>query len=228
MSSPNAWQSARRVRQKSGCEVHGLATVAAHEKRMIQTQPCAVDSVRAHCQRPMDEDQEMRIHSRGAHGRGAHAQTLASTAPCVVLHVCSASSHTRTVEGRVCWRPCEAGSLSPISLVRFRQGRVLSRFEGGHFWGSREEKAKRTRHDDSSGYGRRYRFSISYRARSVYGPLWGHSSSPIPARPSAHQKSAITYSRGPLDLSSRAWKHPQLYLDSCMRVHASLRIVFML
>ena len=41
---------------------------------------------------------------------------------------------------------------------------------------------------DSSGYGRRrYRFTISYRPRSVYGPLWGHSSSPIPARPSAHQ-----------------------------------------
>ena len=64
---------------------------------------------------------------------------------------------------------------------------MLSRFEGGHFWGSREEKAKRTRHDDSSGYGRRYRFTISYRARSVYGPLWGHSSSPIPARSNAHQ-----------------------------------------
>ena len=104
MSLPNAWQSARRVRQKSGNEVHGLATVAADEKRIIETQPCAVDSVRAHCQRSMDDDQEVRIKSRGAQSRGErgalHKQTLAS-APCVVLLVCSALSRTRTVEGRV-------------------------------------------------------------------------------------------------------------------------------
>ena len=106
---------------------------------------------------------------RGARQRGACADPCFNSSMCCTARVLCLESHTHS--RGACWRPCEAGSLSPISLVRFRQGRVLSRFEGGHFWGSREEKAKRTRHDDSSGYGRRYRFTISYRARSVYGVM---------------------------------------------------------